>query len=191
MPSPTHSPTRRSAAAATIAAVAFGLAGCADNPPGSPGPPIGVTAAPRPITVEWAGHWCTALAPLLESVRDQQTPPASRPALLDRLTSVRQAWRATAVRLSTVHAPPVDKGQVVADELGEELGAFRRGLDGANAQLRSATSPQQAAAAAARARSVLGSFGPAQIERVLHIDPEVRDATQYAPSCTELSIGRS
>jgi hypothetical protein len=181
-----------------LAAAGLVLSACGASDD-APSPPIGVPAAPRPITVEWAGELCSAFEPTSAALAVAQGQPlnadqSARP----QLQAVAAAVRETTVALPLVGAAPTADGQVVIEHVGARFNDFRSTLHATinslsdapptadaptDAALATPTTTPTTAAPAASPAQVLAGFTRADIVAALGVNDDVQDALTYAPAC--------
>ncbi|HYZ09346.1 MAG TPA: hypothetical protein VE709_12335 [Pseudonocardiaceae bacterium] len=181
-----------------VAAAGLAVAGCANNASPAPAPPA-VTSAPptqpQPATLDWARSMCQSLQPAIDRLGAPPQPDlgnlaATRQVYIDYLGDARNAVQQAIDQLPSVGAPPVDNGQQVFDNMGNQLIQLREDLDEALTQLNRADPHDMGAIgpAVGAAVNVLGALGNrAQVLDELAVDPLLSAAVNQTPQCHNLT----
>lgn len=198
-----HGASRFRQVAVTIAAV--GLVGCSTSTTPSPPP----DSAPAPASASasasggaaadagaagWAGSVCSALLPLVATVK---APPTPNPADQAGTRQAYSAYLGKAVAdadqalqmITAAGSPPVAGGDKLAGQLQGQIGQLRAELAQAQTRVEQAAPSDAAglAAAVAAAGDVVGSLGnTASVVGTIGNDPGLRSAFDQAPSCVQL-----
>lgn len=197
---------------ALLAAAGLGLTGCvgstevpsADRPP----PPGSVPAAPPTSgttgtagndaaesgAVAWTDRICTALLPVVETLRtpppiDVTDPAAAQRAYSNYLAEARSRAETAEQEVRAAGAPPADGGEELAQDVQEQVADLREDVTEAGRQIDVADpgNPVAIGQAVAAGGNVLGALGNnVQAIGALTAEPELRNAFELAPSCGEL-----
>lgn len=197
----------RRCALVAVTAAGLVLAGCAnDTMPTAPAPipqpvpaPTETAPADEPA-VAWTGTICTALVPVVDSLRtpppvDFTDPAGTRQAYLAYIDGALQRSEQAVHEVNGAGAPPVEGGEELAQNVRDQVSDLRKDLADARARLEAADPGDVAAIgqAVAAAGNVLGSLGnSAQAVGEISADPRLRPAFEQAESCQQLrTIGNS
>lgn len=209
MPAPHHArPGQRpTVVAAMVAAAALALAGCAGDEVTAPATPA---PAPAPVppqpgaadppadeaTVAWTGTVCSAVAPVVETLR---TPPpvdftnaaATREAYLAYIDATLQDAEQAVQQVQGVGAPPVEGGDELAQEVRSQVEDLTQDLTEARVQLERADPTDVGAIghAVATVGNLMGSLGNSvQAVGEIRTDPRLDAAFDQAPECQQLNL---
>lgn len=159
--------------------------------PGSGG--TGTAAAGEEVTA-WTGQICTALLPVVETLRtppqvDVSDPAAAQQAYTSYLNNAQTRAEQAQQEVAAAGAPPVEGGEEIAQDVQDQVADLREDLTQAQGQLDAVdpANPVDVGQAVAAGGNVLGAVGNnVQAVGAVTTDPALRDAFELAPSCAEL-----
>ncbi|MHA6626364.1 hypothetical protein ACU61A_13095 [Pseudonocardia sichuanensis] len=204
-PQPARPGRRRAVVAALAATAALALAGCAADevpapaPPAAPAPappqPDAADPPPDEATIAWTGTVCSAVAPVVETLR---TPPpvdftnaaATREAYLAYIDATLQDAEQAVRQVRDAGAPPVEGGDELTQEVRTQVEDLTEDLTEARVQLERADPDDVGAIghAVATVGNLMGSLGNSvQAIGEIRTDPRLDAAFEQAPECRQLT----
>jgi hypothetical protein len=209
-PHPAHPGRRPTVVAALAATAVLAFAGCAADEVPAPAPPAAPAPAPAPAppqpdtadppageaTVAWTGTVCSAVAPVVETLR---TPPAvdftdaaaTREAYLAYIDATLQDAEQAVQQVQGAGAPPVEGGDELAQEVRSQVEDLTEDLTQARVQLERAD-PNDVGAighAVATVGNLMGSLGNSvQAIGEIRTDRRLDASFDQAPECQQLTV---
>jgi hypothetical protein len=201
--------TRTGPLVAIVAAAGLGLTGCVgtavpppapqpapatSSPGGAAGEGTGGSGTAGTDTVAWTDRICTALLPVVETLRtpppvDVTDPAAAQGAYRDYLAEAQSRAETAQQEVTAAGAPPVDGGEELAQDVQQQVEDLQEDVTEARRQIDAADpgNPIDIGQAVVVGGNVLGAIGNnVQAVGTLTTDSELSNAFDAAPACADL-----
>ena len=165
-------------------------------PAGSP--TATATAVPTPAALRWTDTVCTALDPVIGTLKSPPNPDvdnlgATRQSYLTYLETATRQADAAQQQITTVGPPPVAGGDQISSRIGDQVTQLGTDIDQARGQIQQ-TDPNDAASIT-QALTAAGNVGSSlvqtrQLLSTLRQNAQLAQAVDQSPSCASLrSVG--